>query len=41
LDWEGKPLIDLPPYEEIVGVLTLTEREYEILMRHAEMAKSE
>ncbi|KAF8523869.1 P-loop containing nucleoside triphosphate hydrolase protein [Hysterangium stoloniferum] len=39
-DWEGKKLLDIPPYKDIIGILTLTERENEILKDCAEMART-
>lgn len=40
LDWEGKPLLELPPCAEITGILTLTERETKIIQARAEAAKA-
>ncbi|KAJ3560425.1 hypothetical protein NP233_g10845 [Leucocoprinus birnbaumii] len=39
-DAEDKPLIDLPPYEEILAILTLTPREMEIIKDRSEAAKA-
>ncbi|KAF8500014.1 P-loop containing nucleoside triphosphate hydrolase protein [Hysterangium stoloniferum] len=39
-DWEGKKLLDIPPYKDIIGILMLTERENEILKDRAEMART-
>lgn len=39
-DWSGKELISLPPYEEIIGVVNLTEREVTIIQERAEAAKA-
>jgi len=39
VDYNGIPLLDLPPYQEIVGLLKLTEREMAIITEHAEAAK--
>jgi hypothetical protein len=38
-DWEGKPLLDLPPYKTVLGVVELTDREMDIILRLAETAK--
>lgn len=40
LDWKGEKLLNLPPHKEIVGVLTLTERETTILDQRAQDAKA-
>lgn len=40
LDNNGKPLLPLPPYKEILGILTLTERETEIIKERAAAAKA-
>lgn len=40
LDNTQKPLLSLPPYIEIVGVLALTEREAIIIQSRAEAAKA-
>ncbi|KAJ3963543.1 P-loop containing nucleoside triphosphate hydrolase protein, partial [Lentinula raphanica] len=40
LDNAGKTLLNLPPYKQIVGILSLTDRENEILNQHAEDAKA-
>jgi len=40
LDYKGGVLLPLPPYQEILGVLTLTERETAIIQRRAEAAKA-
>jgi len=39
-NWENKVLLPLPPYVEILGVLTLTERETTIVQSCAEAAKA-
>lgn len=39
-DWEGKVLLPLPPYIEIIGVLNLTERERTIIEERSEAAKA-
>lgn len=36
----GAPLLPLPPYEEIIGVLNLTERETAIMHERSEAAKA-
>uniref|UniRef100_A0A0W0GC69 Uncharacterized protein n=1 Tax=Moniliophthora roreri TaxID=221103 RepID=A0A0W0GC69_MONRR len=38
-DYLGQPLLDLPPYQDIIGVLTLTPREMNIINDLAEKAK--
>ena len=38
-DWEGKSLLDLPPYKPILGVVEITEREMGIVLQLAEAAK--
>jgi hypothetical protein len=38
-NWKGQTLLDLPPHEDIVGVLTLTDREKRILGERAQAAK--
>ncbi|KAF5347355.1 hypothetical protein D9756_010004 [Leucocoprinus leucothites] len=40
VDCTGKPLLDLPPYQEIIGLLKLTERETDIMADRAEAAKA-
>jgi hypothetical protein len=40
LNWKGETLLDIPPYEDIVGILTLTDRESQILQERAEDAKA-
>jgi hypothetical protein len=40
LDYEDKPLLPLPPYQEILGVLTLTKRETDIIQNRAAAAKA-
>jgi hypothetical protein len=40
LDWEGKVLIDIPPYVDLIGVLDLTKREMDILQERQEAAKA-
>ncbi|KXN82358.1 hypothetical protein AN958_02655, partial [Leucoagaricus sp. SymC.cos] len=37
---EGKLLLALPDYREIIGLLTLTERETEIMKKHEEAVKA-
>ena len=39
-DWKEEPLVKLPPYKEIIGVLTLTERETIIIQERAEAARA-
>lgn len=38
-NWKGLTLLNLPPHREIMGILTLTERETEIIAERAEVAK--
>jgi hypothetical protein len=40
LDNNRKPLLPLPPYKEILGTVTLTERETEIIQERAAAAKA-
>lgn len=40
ISWEGKPLISLPDPVEIIGVVTLTERETKIMQERAEEARA-
>jgi hypothetical protein len=40
LDHDLKPLLPLPPYKEILGTVTLTERETEIIQERAAAAKA-
>lgn len=40
VDDRGAPLLPLPPYEEIIGVLNLTERETAIMHERSEAAKA-
>jgi TATA-binding protein-associated factor len=40
MDWKGDPLIQLPPYKEIIGLLDLTERETNIIQERAELARA-
>lgn len=40
IDYAGKPLLPLPPYVEILGVLALTQRENDIIKARAEAAKA-
>jgi len=40
VDSGGKVLLPLPPYKEILGVLTLTKRETDIITERAESAKA-
>jgi len=40
LDNQGRPLLPLPPYKEILGTVTLTERETGIVQERAEAAKA-
>lgn len=37
---QGAPLIPLPPYEEIIGILNLTERENAVIHDRSEAAKA-
>lgn len=39
-DWQGKELLNLPPYKEIIGIVNLTEREMTIIQDRAEAAKA-
>lgn len=39
-NWLGKTLLDLPPHKDIIGVITLTERERRIMNARAEDAKA-
>ncbi|KAJ3885134.1 P-loop containing nucleoside triphosphate hydrolase protein [Lentinula edodes] len=39
-DWSGKRLLDLPPFKTIVGVLTLSDREMEILVQRQQDAQA-
>lgn len=41
LDFQGNVLLPLPRYTEIIGVLTLTDRETAIITSRAEEAKAE
>ncbi|KAF9061747.1 hypothetical protein BDP27DRAFT_1452086 [Rhodocollybia butyracea] len=40
LNWEKKTLLTIPPYKDIIGVLSLTDRETEILTQRADDAKA-
>ncbi|KAF9443968.1 hypothetical protein P691DRAFT_808051 [Macrolepiota fuliginosa MF-IS2] len=40
VNWLGKPLLSLPPCHEIIGVVSLTRRETEIIEERAEAAKA-
>lgn len=40
LDSQNKPLLSLPPYEEILGIVTLTKREMDIIQTRAAAAKA-
>jgi len=40
VDYTGTPLLNLPPYQEIVGLLKLTQREMDIITERAEDAKA-
>jgi len=40
VDYTGTPLLNFPPYQEIVGLLKLTQRETNIITEHAEDAKA-
>lgn len=40
LDYNNNPLLPLPPYKEILGVVTLTERETGIIQDRAAAAKA-
>lgn len=39
-NWQGNPLLNIPPHKDIIGILTLTDRETEILAQRAEDAKA-
>jgi hypothetical protein len=39
-NWRGEPLIKLPPLIHIVGILSLTERESNIIKEQAETARA-
>jgi|SRR5215475_14592483 len=38
-NWMGKTLLNLPPHEDLLGVLNLTEREKKIIADRAQAAK--
>jgi len=40
LNWEQSPLLPLPPYVEIAGILKLTERETAIIKARSDAAKA-
>jgi hypothetical protein len=40
LDYEGKLLLPLPPYQEILGIVTLTKRETDIIQTRAAATKA-
>jgi hypothetical protein len=40
LDWQGNPLLTLPPHKDIIGILSLTQREIDIIDERAEIAKA-
>lgn len=40
VSWEGKPLILLPEPVEIIGVMSLTDREKKIIQERAEEARA-
>ena len=40
VSWEGKPLILLPELVEIIGVMSLTNREKKIIQERAEEARA-
>jgi hypothetical protein len=39
-NWKGEPLIRLPPLKHIVGILTLTQRESDMMQERAESARA-
>lgn len=39
-DNKGQRLLPLPPYKEILGIISLTEREMSIIQKRAEAAKA-
>lgn len=40
INWCGQTLLNLPPHEDIVGILNLTKRETDIINERAEAAKA-
>jgi hypothetical protein len=40
LDWQGNPLLTLPPHKDVIGILDLTQREIDIINERAEIAKA-
>ncbi len=38
-DWEGKSLLNLPPFKTVLGVVEITKREMSIILQLAEAAK--
>ncbi|KXN81812.1 Chromatin-remodeling complex ATPase chain isw-1 [Leucoagaricus sp. SymC.cos] len=40
VDWQGRVLIPLPEYKEIIGVINLTERETKIIEQRSQSAKA-
>jgi TATA-binding protein-associated factor len=40
LDWQGNPLLTLPPHKDVIGILTLTQREIDIINERAKIAKA-
>lgn len=40
VNWKGEKLLNLPPYKDIVGILSLTDRETVILDQRAKDAKA-
>lgn len=40
VDWKGDNLLNLPRHKEIIGVLTLTDREVGIIQKRAEDARN-
>jgi TATA-binding protein-associated factor len=39
-DYKANPLLPLPPYKEILGIVTLTQRETDIIRTRAASAKA-
>jgi TATA-binding protein-associated factor len=40
LTWDGRTLLNLPPHVDVIGILTLTKREMDIINVRAEAAKA-
>ena len=40
-DWDGKPLLNLPPFKTVLGVVEMTDREMDIVLRLGQTAKEE